>query len=106
MYGLTIDTMVDMDDFSGKMSRADYWKYFLYSYAWILISAIFFGLISIITLPGVINGMFPLIFCLEISRLAANARRLHDVGKSGWWQLLPIYSLYLYVQPSVPIYKS
>ena len=39
--------------------------------------------------------------CLAISILAAVAlivestRRLHDVGRSGWWQLVPFYSLVL-----------
>ena len=25
---------------------------------------------------------------------------MHDVGKSGWFNLVPIYSLYLHLQPS------
>lgn len=39
--------------------------------------------------------------CLAISILAAVAlivestRRLHDIGRSGWWQLVPFYSLVL-----------
>ena len=39
--------------------------------------------------------------CLAVSILAAVAlivestRRLHDVGRSGWWQLVPFYSLVL-----------
>ena len=35
------------------------------------------------------------------SVLAVQVRRMHDVGKSGWFILVPIYSLFLYVQPSV-----
>jgi hypothetical protein len=27
---------------------------------------------------------------------------MHDVGKSGWFQIVPLYNLYLYVQPSAP----
>ena len=33
--------------------------------------------------------------------LSVQVRRMHDVGKSGWFILVPIYSLFLYVQPSV-----
>jgi uncharacterized membrane protein YhaH (DUF805 family) len=25
---------------------------------------------------------------------------MHDVGKSGWFMLVPLYNFYLYVQPS------
>ena len=41
--------------------------------------------------------------------LAASVRRLHDIGKSGWWVLLhliPVIGflvmLYFYLQPSEP----
>lgn len=39
--------------------------------------------------------------CLAVSILAAvvliveSSRRLHDIGRSGWWQLVPFYSLVL-----------
>jgi uncharacterized membrane protein YhaH (DUF805 family) len=32
--------------------------------------------------------------------ISCGARRMHDVGKSGWFQLIPFYNLYLLVQPS------
>lgn len=44
---------------------------------------------------------------LFIPNLAVTARRLHDIGRSGWWQLLILVPLvgfvvliYRYVQPS------
>ena len=43
---------------------------------------------------------------LLIPNFAVSARRLHDVGRSGWWQLLYItiigalVLLFWYVQPS------
>ena len=39
--------------------------------------------------------------CLAVSILAAvaliveSSRRLHDIGRSGWWLLVPVYSLVL-----------
>ena len=47
---------------------------------------------------------------LVLPNLAVTARRLHDIGRSGWWQLvvwIPVagvfVALYWYVQPSEPI---
>jgi len=34
--------------------------------------------------------------------IAVGIRRLHDVGKSGWFILIPFYNLYLAVQDSEP----
>jgi uncharacterized membrane protein YhaH (DUF805 family) len=32
--------------------------------------------------------------------IAVGIRRMHDVGKSGWFVLVPLYNFYLFVQPS------
>ena len=39
------------------------------------------------------NGMMYWLFTAAtfFPAIAVGARRLHDVGKSGWWQLLVIY---------------
>lgn len=32
--------------------------------------------------------------------VAQTAKRCHDIGRSGWWQLLPLYNVYLlFAQP-------
>jgi uncharacterized membrane protein YhaH (DUF805 family) len=33
---------------------------------------------------------------------AQGAKRCHDTGKSGWWQLLPLYSFLLIFQKGIP----
>ena len=33
--------------------------------------------------------------------VAVGVRRMHDVGKSGWFILVPLYNLFLYVQPAI-----
>jgi uncharacterized membrane protein YhaH (DUF805 family) len=39
---------------------------------------------------------------LTVPLLAVQIRRSHDVGKSGWWILLPFYSIYLMFKESIP----
>jgi uncharacterized membrane protein YhaH (DUF805 family) len=101
-YELTVDTIFMRGNFKGKMTRSDYWLYFLFIYLWIAIFAAGMGLIAtLFRSPGATAGMFPVTVFLLVSLIAASARRLHDVGKSGWWQLVPLYSLFLYLQPSL-----
>ncbi len=70
-------------DFEGRASLQEFWMYVLY---WLLIS------IGLYVLSGLIGGAAKLIHMLGslvifVPSLAIGARRLHDTGKSGWWQL-------------------
>ena len=76
--------------FSGRASRAEYWYFFLVH---ILIS-ILLGVVEALTESvGIIVNIYAL--ALFLPSLAAGVRRMHDVGKSGWYILIPIYSLIL-----------
>ena len=33
--------------------------------------------------------------------LAVGARRLHDTNRSGWWQLLQLPTIYIFMQPGI-----
>ena len=39
---------------------------------------------------------------LTVPLIAVEIRRSHDVGKSGWWILVPFYSIYLMFKNSIP----
>ncbi len=39
---------------------------------------------------------------LIVPLLAVEIRRSHDIGKSGWWILVPFYSVYLMFKPTLP----
>ncbi len=97
-------------DFSGRASRSEYWWFFLFN---ILMGAV--GSIADVILLGAVVGSTGIIQSLVtlgllLPGLAVGARRLHDINKSGWWQLLwiasfliipVIYFIYLYArQPS------
>lgn len=64
-------------DFSGTASRFEYWWFFLF----VLLVA------AAATLIGeTISQLVSLIVLLPL--VAVGTRRLHDSGRSGWWQLL------------------
>ena len=81
--------------FSGRASRPEFWWFFLFQ---ILVS------IAASMLGDVVAGLVSL--ALLLPALAVGARRLHDIGKSGWWQLIMLtvigllLLIYWWVQPA------
>ena len=84
--------------FTGRARRSEYWWYTL---ATVLVSLIL-GLINVKILSGLVN------IALLIPGIAVSMRRLHDIGKCGWWLLLGfiplvnLYLIYLFVKDSQP----
>ena len=82
--------------FTGRASRPEFWWFFLFQ---VLIS------VAAGMLGDVINGLVAL--GLLLPALAVGTRRLHDIGKSGWWQLIMLtvigllVLIYWWVQPTV-----
>ena len=69
--------------FSGRATRSEFWWWMLFTaVANLVLSAITALLLGIVPL----SGLFGLAVLLPT--LAVTCRRLHDIGKSGWWQLL------------------
>jgi uncharacterized membrane protein YhaH (DUF805 family) len=81
--------------FAGRASRSEYWWFFLFQVLVMLAASI-----ASDTLYAVAS------LALLLPGLAAGGRRLHDVGRSGWWQLLyltgigALLLLYWFVLPS------
>jgi uncharacterized membrane protein YhaH (DUF805 family) len=76
-------------NFSGRARRSEYWFFALFHMI-IYISLLFLGLF--VRLP-----IFALVYAFAalVPSIAVAVRRMHDVGKSGWYALIPIYSLIL-----------
>jgi uncharacterized membrane protein YhaH (DUF805 family) len=64
-------------DFKGCASRPEFWWWFVFT----LIVTVVLRMISYS-----VAGVFSLVTFLP--SLAVAARRLHDIDRSGWWQLL------------------
>ena len=80
--------------FTGSASRSQYWWFFLFA----ILSGVFFSIVDFAVL-GVNSfssdlnepiGWFGTLWSLFllIPSFSLGARRLHDINKSGWWQLL------------------
>jgi uncharacterized membrane protein YhaH (DUF805 family) len=79
--------------FSGRASRSEYW-YFYLLYVIVYFVAGFVDPTS----NGILTNLVLLAFVLPL--LSAAVRRMHDVGKSGWFLLIPIYGFILAVSGS------
>jgi uncharacterized membrane protein YhaH (DUF805 family) len=64
-------------DFTGRATRPEYWWFALF----VVLASLGTSMVS-----PILSGMFSLGTLLP--SLAAATRRLHDTGRSGWWQLI------------------
>ena len=74
--------------FSGRSTRAEYWWWALFIVLADIILSIYDTIIGTSTGPsdGLFSGLFSLVTL--IPSLALGARRLHDINRTGWWQLM------------------
>ena len=63
-------------DFNGRARRSEYWYFALFNLIISFVIGFTFGVIAVF-IPG----------------LAVSVRRLHDIGRSGWWLLLSLIPL-------------
>ena len=78
--------------FSGRASRSEYWFWVLFTLIVQLVTGIMDGFIFGSEFgTGTISNIAAVIYFLP--GLAVWVRRLHDVGKSGWWILSSILIL-------------
>ena len=85
-------------DFNGRARRKEYWMWTLYCTIILLVSMVFdnlFGLTFELLGEDLGYGWLYLIFGIIqfIPGLAVVVRRLHDVGKSGWYYLIILIPL-------------
>ena len=78
--------------FEGRARRKEYWIFFLFN---MLIGYGLLILATIADLPVLMFAATLYFLGVLIPSIAVAIRRMHDVGKSGWYSIVPIYSLIL-----------
>lgn len=91
--------------FRGRSSRSAFWWFYLFNFLVSIAAAILGGAVSE-TAGETLHLLVTL--GLLVPNIAIASRRLHDVGRTGWWQLLALtligllVLIYWWAQPSQP----
>lgn len=70
-------------DFTGRARRKEYWMFML----------IYLIIQVVLSVLGLDLALMVLGLGLLVPSLSIGARRLHDTGRSGWWQLIYLVPL-------------
>jgi uncharacterized membrane protein YhaH (DUF805 family) len=93
-------------DFVGRARRKEYWMFLLIN---VIVSLVLGVVLSLIKM-GFLANIYSLAVLLP--SLGLTARRLHDIGKSGWFMLIAIipvvglYLIYLLAQDGEPGFNA
>ena len=80
--------------FNGRAQRSEYWFFILFNIIISIILSVLDGLLGSYDVQsgfGLLSGIYSL--AVIVPSIAVTTRRLHDIGKSGWWQLIAIIPL-------------
>lgn len=84
-------------DFKGRASRSEFWWFYLFNVLVNIVAIVLMAVTGIEAFGAASYAFF-------LPSLAVGARRLHDINRSGWWQLLSFgfgifVLIYLWAQP-------
>ncbi len=74
--------------FAGRARRKEYWMFFLFN---MIAALILLVLDFVIGTYGVLYVLY--LLAVVLPSLAVTVRRLHDLGKSGWWVFISLVPL-------------
>jgi len=70
-------------NFNDRATRTQFW---MFSLIYLAIGLAIAVIEYVLQIPGLLGLVFSLV--MLVPAFAYGARRLHDMGRSGWWQLL------------------
>ncbi|MEM7730438.1 MAG: DUF805 domain-containing protein, partial [Pseudomonadota bacterium] len=80
-------------DFSGRAQRAEYWWFMLF----VVLGSMLTGVLDAVLFGWGSDDVTPVSLLFSLGTLVPSFsvawRRLHDIGKSGLWNLLPLVTL-------------
>ena len=85
--------------FTGRARRSEYWYFVLFNFLNSILTSMMdltFGLYNPETGYGAINTIYAAV--VLVPAIAVGVRRMHDIGKSGWFFLIPLYNIFLAVR--------
>jgi len=91
-----IDALKNYATFSGRATRSQYWYFVLFN----MIISFVLGFVGGMLDLAIIGSIYSL--AVLVPSIAIAVRRMHDVGKPGWFILIPIYNLILAITASDP----
>lgn len=81
-------------EFQGRAQRKEYWMFTLFNF----LAMVLLGLVGALLggggeggLGDVLQGLYGI--AVLVPGIAVTVRRLHDIGKSGWWGLVALIPL-------------
>ena len=78
--------MLNYANFKDRTGRSDFWWAILASFILGFVLGLIFGLLG--TFGSILSTIYSL--AMFVPGLALWVRRLHDIGKSGWWYLIAL----------------
>lgn len=91
--------------FSGRAQRREYWMFFLFNILIAFALGFTSGFMAAMLgtggkLVGAVNTIYSL--AVLVPGIAVGVRRLHDIGRSGWWLLFPVVNIIMLCRDGQP----
>lgn len=96
-----LDVIKKYVTFNGRARRKEYWMFILFNAIFGIVASLLDNLLGLnfsseySSYASVSTGIIAAVYSLAVflPTLAVAIRRLHDIGKSGWWLLISLIPL-------------
>ena len=77
-------------DFKGRARRKEFWMFVLFNVIFSIVATVLDNVLGLTFSPEMPYGYIYIVYGLAviIPSIAVAVRRLHDMGKSGWWYFI------------------